>query len=142
VHIGACLLANPRGFTHNSHLKRLGDFMRAVRSTGPTLGLLLATALSCSLSPTAGWAYTPEQEQACTNDAFRLCGSAIPDVDRVTACMIARKAELSPGCRVYFRDGPEPVANTGTPMNIRPSARKHVAPKHVTPHKRKKPTAG
>ena len=41
-------------------------------------------------------AYTPEQEQACTSDAFRLCSSEIPDVDRVTACMVAKKSQLSP----------------------------------------------
>ena len=102
-------------------------------------GLILATALCCSLLPTAGQAYTDEQQQACTGDAFRLCSSAIPDVDRVTACMIARKAELSPGCRVFFRPGPEPVADAGAPMNIRPSARRHVAPR---PHKHKKPAKG
>ena len=73
---------------------------------------MLATALCCSLLPTAGQAYTPEQQQACSGDAFRLCGPEIPDVDRVTACMIARKAELSPGCRVFFRPGPEPVAES------------------------------
>ena len=95
-----------------------------------------ATALSCALLPTAGHAYTPEEQQACQGDAFRLCGPQIPDVDRVTACMIARKAELSPGCKVFFRSGPEPVTDAGAPMNIRPAARKHVASK---PHKRKKP---
>ncbi len=36
-------------------------------------------------------------------DAFSLCGSEIPDVQRVTACMVRKQAELSPGCRVYFR---------------------------------------
>jgi hypothetical protein len=102
--------------------------MRVVRSRGFTLGLMFATALSCSLLPTAGQAYTPEQQQACSPDAFRLCGPEIPDVDRVTACMIARKAELSPQCRVFFRAGPEPVADPGAPVNIRPAARKHVAP--------------
>ena len=112
---------------------------KAFRSKAFTLGLMLATALCCSLLPTAGQAYTAEEQQACTGDAFRLCSSAIPDVDRVTACMIARKAELSPGCRVFFRSGPEPVADAGAPMNIRPSARRHVAPK---PHKHKKPVKG
>jgi hypothetical protein len=105
-------------------------------SSGFQFGLMFATALSCWLLPTAGQAYTPEQQQACSPDAFRLCGPEIPDVDRVTACMIARKAELSPACRVFFRPGPEPVAETGAPMNIRPAARKHVAPR---PHKHKKP---
>ncbi len=111
--------------------------MRAVLSRDFTLGLVVATALSCSLLPTAAGAYTAEEQQACSGDAFRLCSSAIPDVDRVTACMIARKAELSPGCRVFFRSGPEPVANAGAPTNIRPVVRKHAAPKS---HKRKKPT--
>ena len=94
--------------------------------------MLFATALCCSLLPTAGQAYTPEQQQACSDDAFRLCGPEIPDVDRVTACMIARKDELSPGCRVFFRAGPEPVVDTGAPINIRPTARKHTAPKAHT----------
>ena len=121
--------------------------MRFVRSGGFKLGWMFATALCISLLPTAGQAYTPEEQQACQPDAFRLCGSEIPDVDRVTACMIAKKAQLSPQCRVFFRSGPEPVAEAGAPMNIRPSARKHVAPKGIKSsgtkpsHKRKKPTA-
>ena len=92
-------------------------------------GLMLVTALTVSLLsilflPTAGNAYTPEQQQACTGDAFRLCGSDIPDVDRVTVCMIRNKSQLSPGCRAFFRPGPEPdgvaVAPAGRPMAIRP----------------------
>jgi hypothetical protein len=90
-------------------------------------GLMLVTALTVSLLsilflPTAGNAYTPEQQQACTGDAFRLCGSDIPDVDRVTVCMIRNKSQLSPGCRAFFRPGPEPVAAApaGRPMAIRP----------------------
>ena len=49
-------------------------------------GMLLAVALW--LWPATGFAYTGDQEQACTSDAFRLCGSEIPDVPRVTACMV------------------------------------------------------
>jgi len=88
---------------------------------------MLVTAQTVSLLsvlflPTAGKAYTPEQQQACTGDAFRLCGSDIPDVDRVTACMIRNKSQLSPGCRAFFRPGPEPIAAApaGRPMAIRP----------------------
>jgi hypothetical protein len=97
--------------------------MRVVRSRGLMFGVMIATALCCSLLSTAARAYTPEEQQACSGDAMRLCGPEIPDVDRITACMIARKDELSPGCRVFFRS--EPVADTGAPMNIRPTARKH-----------------
>ena len=52
--------------------------------------------------PAAGWSYTFEQQQACMGDAFRLCSYEIPDVSRVTACMVRRQTELSPGCRIYF----------------------------------------
>jgi hypothetical protein len=63
--------------------------------------------LAALLLPDRGEAYTPDQQQACTPDAFRLCGPEIPDVDRITACMIRNKAQLSPACRAFFRAGPE-----------------------------------
>lgn len=69
-------------------------------------GMIVASALW--LLPTAGWAYTAEQQQACMGDAFSLCGSEIPDVQRTTACMVRKQAQLSPGCRVYFRPEPQP----------------------------------
>lgn len=94
---------------------RIGNFQ---------LGLMLATALAVSLWPVTSRAYTPEQEQACTSDAFRLCSSEIPNVDRITACMIAKKSQLSPPCRAQFRPDPEPSSATaaaGKPMAIRPA---------------------
>jgi hypothetical protein len=110
-----------------------------VRSRSFQFGLMLATALSISVLPTAVHAYTPEQQQACTGDAFRLCGSDIPDVDRVTVCMIRNKNQLTPGCRAFFGPSePEftPVA-AGRPVSIRPETRrKHVSAK---PHKSRKP---
>ena len=87
-------------------------------------GLLLATMLSVSLWPASSQAYTPEEEQACTGDAFHLCSSEIPDVGRVTACMVAKKSQLSPACRTHFRSDAEPreaVARpAGRPTVIRP----------------------
>jgi hypothetical protein len=100
--------------------------------------VLLATAFSVSMLPTAGRAYTPEQQQACSPDAFRLCGPEIPDVDRVTVCMIRHKAELSPPCRVFFRSPePERSAPAGRPLSIRPATERK--PVNVKPHKAKKP---
>ena len=71
------------------------------------LAATLAVALTLSILPNAGHAYTQEEQAACQPDAFRLCSSEIPDVDRVTACMVAKKSQLSPQCRAHFR-GPEP----------------------------------
>jgi hypothetical protein len=98
------------------------------------LGATLAVALSLSMLPTVGHAYTQEEQQACQPDAFRLCGSEIPDVDRVTACMIAKKSQLSPECRRFFRSGPDPVAAQpnvvpGKPMGIKPAAVRKTKPK-------------
>jgi hypothetical protein len=104
--------------------------MVAVQSRIFGSGLLLGIALSVSLLSSAAQAYTPEQQQACTGDAFRLCGPEIPDVDRVTVCMIRNRSLLSPGCRVYFRS-PEPVAAPAT-IARRPAAR-------VTPVAARKP---
>ena len=113
--------------------------MRAVRF-GKLLGMLLATAVSIALLPQAARAYTAEEQQACSGDAFRLCGPEIPDVDRVTACMVRRQSELSPGCRVFFRPEPEPGMtpdSAGKPLSIRPArARK---PFSVRLRKAKKP---
>jgi hypothetical protein len=100
------------------------------------LGLMLATAVLVSL-PTAGRAYTPEQQQACSDDAFRLCSAEIPDVDRVTACMIRNRSQLSPRCSVYFRPEPEEApAAAGRPMSIKPA---HAAKAPAKPAKPKKP---
>ena len=52
-----------------------------------------------------GWKGTPEQRAACQGDAQRLCGQYVPDVDRITACMSAKRRYLSPGCRAVFSGG-------------------------------------
>jgi hypothetical protein len=97
--------------------------MSAVRLRKFQFSLLLATALSVSMWPAASEAYTPEQQAACSDDAFRLCSADIPDVDRVTACMVRKQDQLSPGCRVYFRPSePEPAVRAGAPLNIKPAA--------------------
>jgi hypothetical protein len=108
--------------------------MRLFRAGNFRFGCLLATALAVSIGPAASQAYTPEQQQACTGDAFRLCSSDIPDVDRITACMIRNKSQLSPPCRAHFRAGPEPdevaAMPAGRPTVIRPATlRKAVSAK-------------
>jgi hypothetical protein len=80
--------------------------MRVVRFSNFHFGLVLATGLSLSALPTASEAYSDQQQQACSPDALRLCGPEIPDVDRITACMVRNREQLSPECRVFF--GPDP----------------------------------
>jgi len=65
-------------------------------------GLAMAFALSLSALSTSSFAFTPEAQQMCTGDAFRLCSAEIPDVARITACMQRQRANLSPGCRMVM----------------------------------------
>jgi hypothetical protein len=72
-------------------------------STIRQAGLVLAFAVSFSaLSSSSSFAFSAEAQQMCTGDAFRLCSSEIPDVSRITACMIKQRANLSSGCRVVL----------------------------------------
>ena len=66
------------------------------------LGATLAVALTLSILPNAGHAYTQEEQAACQPDAFRLCSSEIPNIPKITACMIKHRADLSDGCRAVM----------------------------------------
>ncbi|WP_316195334.1 hypothetical protein [Bradyrhizobium sp. SZCCHNRI3052] len=101
-------------------------------------------AIAALLVPVTARAYTAEQEQACTGDAFRLCSSDIPDVDRVTACMVRRKAELSPPCSAQFGPPERQTASSGRaerPMSIRPVTRKPVTARAGKSKKSTRPDA-
>jgi hypothetical protein len=64
---------------------------------------LLAALLPVAFGPAV--AETPEERQACTHDAFRLCNDAIPDVGKVTACLARNRGSLSPLCRSAMSGG-------------------------------------
>jgi hypothetical protein len=58
-------------------------------------------AFAAGFAPAAAQG-TPEQRQACQPDAMRLCSEFVPDVDRITACMVKNRIRLSPPCRAVF----------------------------------------
>ena len=68
-------------------------------------GLIILATVAWSGAAAAQDAYTQEEQDACTADAFRLCGDAIPDIPRITACLQARQPELSPPCAKMFEPG-------------------------------------
>jgi hypothetical protein len=37
-----------------------------------------------------------------TGDAFRVCGSEIPNIPKITACLVKHGADLSAGCRTVM----------------------------------------
>ena len=54
------------------------------------------------LAPLSAIAYTQQDADACTPDAFRLCQNAIPDEGRVAQCLAENKRQLSPACKIVF----------------------------------------
>ena len=59
-------------------------------------------------------AYTQEDVDACTPDAMRLCTAAMPDENRVTACLVQNKQQLSPACIAVF-DREQAASATSVP---------------------------
>jgi hypothetical protein len=59
-------------------------------------------ALSLIALPTVGHAFSPEAQQMCSGDAFRLCSAQIPNVSKITECMMRQRASLSAGCRAVM----------------------------------------
>ena len=54
-----------------------------------------AAALSL-LSAGAAIAQSSDDQQACMNDAFRVCSATIPDRNKTIACMVQNKAQAQP----------------------------------------------
>lgn len=85
------------------------------------LGLVLAIG-GAQAASAQDYRGTWQQQQACTPDVWRLCGSQIPDVTRIVACLQRNMPSLSEGCRAVFesdsvaqREGTLPPRARGVP---------------------------
>jgi hypothetical protein len=68
-------------------------------------GTFALLALTLSWLPTAAVAeFKPsaELQSACRSDAFKLCKPYLMNMDKVTACLTAKKAEANPRCRAQY----------------------------------------
>lgn len=66
------------------------------------IALLATFMMTAATSLASAQTSSAEQRRLCIGDAFRLCSSAIPNVEDVTACMRKQKANLSSGCKAVF----------------------------------------
>jgi hypothetical protein len=78
--------------------------------------VLLAVAMAPVSAMAQSPVYSQQDANACTPDAFRLCGDAIPDVDRVTQCLIVKNRQLSPPCHAVFE---RLAASRSAPASLR-----------------------
>ena len=75
---------------------RLNRFaFSSLTAAGLWLGLALAAPAQAQISP----------EQACRDDAFRLCNNLIPDRAKVGACLKRNGRSLSKDCRTVVFGG-------------------------------------
>ena len=70
-----------------------------IRKIGLTLGLALSIS---TVATSSSFAFSAKARQMCTGDAYRLCSSEIPNIARITACMLRNKANVSQGCRAVM----------------------------------------
>ena len=78
---------------------------RVKRFTMGAVFLSAALSMLTSAASSQGTEGTPEQQEACTPDAMKLCGASIPDARRVEECLIQRIAVLSLRCREVIEKG-------------------------------------
>src|SRR4051794_38999651 len=76
---------------------------RFFTSTVRKINLAMAFVGSlCAISSTQSFAFSAEAQQTGSGDAFRLCSSEIPNIPKITACMIKQRVNLSSGCRTVL----------------------------------------
>lgn len=93
-------------------------------------GCLLALAVMTASSPALAQG-TEEERRACTPDVMRLCREFIPSVSGITQCLIDKRSELNPDCRLVMTPKPNPVRQVATASRKQAAAPKRAAPRPV-----------
>ncbi len=63
---------------------------------------LLAAMTAGAAARNSGPTLRDRQQAACYGDVQRLCGNAVPDIAKVTACMKPKKSLVSAPCRALW----------------------------------------
>ena len=75
---------------------------KSFTKTFRTLAVAITVVGTLTAASTSSFAFSSEAQQMCTGDAFRLCSSEIPNIPKITACMIKNRSNLSTGCRAVM----------------------------------------
>lgn len=71
------------------------------------IAVSLIPALMLAFVSTAAIADSPDmqaEQQACEADVYTYCSDAIPDHDRIAACLKKNWRKISPACRKTMRN--------------------------------------
>ena len=69
--------------------------------SGAVAATILASA-GAAFAATSEPTLQDQQQAACYNDVQKLCGEAMPDVEKVTACMKTKRSQVSARCAKFY----------------------------------------
>jgi len=98
------------------------------------LAILLVLGAANLGTISAAWAETPEEQQACTNDAFQFCQNEIPDRNRVFTCLASNRERISPACRTAMAPYLPVEAKRQASAPVREKSVKTKSPLNIAPH--------
>ena len=98
------------------------------------LAILLALGAANLGTIGAARAETPEEQQACTNDAFQFCQNAIPDRDKVFTCLASNRTQISSACRAVITPYLAGEAKRQAAAPAREKTAKGKGPLNIAPH--------
>ena len=89
---------------------------------GKHVAFVLAFTLG-SIGVSFAQSQSQQEQEACMDDAFKFCGQAIPDRERVFYCLVQNKSVISPRCHALL--APHIPADPAPPVAKRaPKAKK------------------
>ncbi len=94
------------------------------------IGLIAAFAVLSGGQTVAFAQGTDQQREACTPDAFRLCGQFMPDAGRVETCLRNAGPRLSRACYAVFNPPRDDSSSQ------RAAGRRYVPPRQSPPPSR------
>lgn len=91
-------------------------------------GWMTVSMLVCAPTWALAQQGTVSEREACTPDAFRLCGHYIPDADRIANCLHDAGPRLSPACyEVFYPQSSQPP--NARARNARTVKRQYAPPR-------------
>src|ERR1044071_7334999 len=88
----------PNNERHRRRVQHFGNRSMTLRRTSKIALLFAVASAATALLAAPNPATASDAQQMCMGDAMRLCGHEVPNVQRITACMVKNRPRVGPGC--------------------------------------------
>src|SRR5262249_7103998 len=79
-----------------------GTLMKRILAPAALVAVLCLSVPFAAAEDATGHSGTNAEQRACRPDVFRLCSAAIPNQQRIVACLKSNREKLSVACRKVF----------------------------------------